>query len=402
MSDFAGLAAVSATLRNLLRARMEQPPVPVTIAPPDVEVTGTTGRRVNLYLYQVTKNGHLANQEIPNLGHPADYGQPPLPLDLHYLLTAYGNSETGVDADLEAQQILGDAMRALHEAPIVTASPILDARLTSEFEKVKVTLQPMSLEQLSSIWAAFSETNFRRSVAYLVSVVQIESRRPRRQSLPVRVRRVYAIPFRSPHVVEIVRDPPLEGMPGAVAETGDTIRVLGENLAGAATVLRVGSVSVPIPSPQPDLVSCAVPATVTAGTHAVQVVQDLLLEGAPGQPLVPHRGRESNSVPLLILPRLVGVAPNPAATGTVVTVTVDPPVLATQRKVLLLDDVEITAEPVDPSSPPSTTVDFRLATSTGPLPPQVYLARARVDGAESRLTVAAATGLYDGPTVTVV
>src|SRR4029450_4897944 len=146
MSNFLAIAGVSRTLRSLLRDRMEPPPVDVTIAPPDAAVTGMTGRRLNLYLYQISENGFLKNQEIPGQGHPADYGRPPLSLDLHYLITAYGANDTNVDADLEAQQILGDAMRVFHEYPVVTEdlhehdNPVdpllLDPSLVGEFEKV--------------------------------------------------------------------------------------------------------------------------------------------------------------------------------------------------------------------------------------------------------------------------
>ena len=52
MASFQAIAGVSASLRNLLTDRMEQP-VSVTVAPPDVEVTGMTGNRVNLYLYRL-------------------------------------------------------------------------------------------------------------------------------------------------------------------------------------------------------------------------------------------------------------------------------------------------------------------------------------------------------------
>jgi hypothetical protein len=113
VSDYTAIAGVSRTLRILLLDRMETPAPQVTIAPPDIDVDGIIGRRLNLYLYQVAENGHLKNQEIPGHGHPGAYGYPPLSLDLHYLLTAYGSSETTADADLDAQQVLGDAMRVL-------------------------------------------------------------------------------------------------------------------------------------------------------------------------------------------------------------------------------------------------------------------------------------------------
>ena len=269
MSGFQAIAGVSSTLRNLLRDRMEQP-VSVTIAPPDVTVAGVSGRRVNLYLYQVSENGFLKNQEIPGQGHPADYGRPPLSLDLLYLVTSFGSSESGVDADLEAQQILGDAMRALHEFSTISddlhvgddpAQPrILDPALVGEFERVKITLQPTSLEEFSKIWTALPQANFRRSVGYQISVVQIESRRRRRPALPVRERRVYSFTLRTPHVAEILRDPPFEDAPGGVAEVNDTIVILGHNLAGESTRVMLGATAVTVPAPQEGRLSLTVPA----------------------------------------------------------------------------------------------------------------------------------------------
>src|SRR5215213_3143624 len=118
MSSFRSIGGVSASLRNLLRDRMEDLG-DVSIAPPDVTVTGMTAKRLNLYLYQVTENGYMKNQEIQGHGHSGTYGHPPLSLDLHYLLTAYGGDETVGDSDLKAQEILGDAMRVLHDLPLV-------------------------------------------------------------------------------------------------------------------------------------------------------------------------------------------------------------------------------------------------------------------------------------------
>jgi Pvc16 N-terminal domain len=409
MSDFFAIAGVSRSLRNLLRDRMEQP-VDVTLAPPDVTIAGMTGRRTNLYLYQVTENGALKNQEIPGQGHPADYGHPPLALDLHYLMTAHGSSPDGADADLEAQQILGDAMRVLHDFAQLgpdlhqqddPALPtLLDPALLGAFERVKITFQPAGVEELSKIWAALPQASFRRSIAYQVSVVQIESRRPRRSALPVRERRVYALPLRSPRLVEVVRVPPFAGLPGAVVEAGDTLAILGENLAGEATRVRLGDAAVPIPAPQPVRITLIVPATIAAGLLGVQVVHDLPLATEPGQPPVLHRGFESSSLPLVVIPQLVGIVPPAGGPGDLINVTVAPAVLARQQRTLLLGDLSVAGEPVAAGSPPSTTLSFRLPAGAARIPPGAYLARLRVDGAESRLTIDPATGLYNGPSFT--
>lgn len=411
MAGFQAIAGVSTTLRNLLRDRMEDT-VDVTIAPPDVQIDGMTGRRANLYLYDVNENAYLKNQQIPGEGHPADYGRPPLSLELKYLITAHGATPDGADADLQAQQVLGDAMRVFHEFPIVTeglhendnpAGPlILDPSLVGEFENVKITLMPNQLEELSRIWMSQPEDRaFRRSVIYQVSVIQIESRRRRHSALPVRRRGVYAVPFKSPFIDELFRDPPFESVRSAVVEVGDTLVIAGRNLAGLATRVRIADAAINVASPQDRRIEITVPGTVTAGTHAVQVIHDLPLEGEVGQPPVLHRGFESNVAPLLVLPSFQGIAPAAAGAGDQVTVTLNPPVAADQSRTMLLGDTEIPGDPVAVGSPPSTTIDFTLPTGAAALAPGNYFIRIRIDGAESRLTVDAVTGVYNGPSFTV-
>ncbi len=49
---------------------------------------------------------------------------------------------------------------------------------------MRITLQPLSVEEISKLWTAF-QTQFRTSVSYQVSVVLIESQRPAKTPLPV-------------------------------------------------------------------------------------------------------------------------------------------------------------------------------------------------------------------------
>ena len=242
---------------------------------------------------------------------------------------------------------------------------------------------------------------FRRSVAYQVSVIQIQSQLSRRPALPVRERRVYAFPLQSPFLTDVRRDPPFDGLAPAVAEAGDSVLVLGRNLAGAGVSVHLSETVIPIPTPQQGRITFTIPATTTAGTHTVTVVRDLLLEVQSGQPPVAHRGFESNVAALVVIPRITLASPASAGPGDVVTITVAPPVLARQAKTLILGDVEVPAEPVAPGSPPSSTVDFRLPSGIAAIPAGTPLMRIRVDGAESRLTVNPVTQQYDGPTYTV-
>ncbi len=412
MSNYRAIAGVTASLRNLLRDRMESP-VTVTIAPPDVLVDGLNAERVNLYLYQVNENEFLKNQEIPGQGSPSAYGHPPLSLNLHYLLTAHGSSETAETGDLEAQEILGDAMRVLHDFAIVTdrlsivrpsvgtvGDPLLDPSLLGEFEQVKLSLHPLSLEALNQIWSALPNSNFRRSVAYEASAVQIESLQLRSQALPVRERRVYALPFRSPQIAEVYRTPEILGARSPAAEVGDTLRLQGTNLAAFSTIVLLGTQSAAIVSQTPTQLDVTVPGTLSAGIHPVHAVHELMLPTVEGQPDEPHRVFRSNTLAFQLIPQIASIAPASAGPGDLVTVTVNPPVTANQDAYLLLGDYTIPANAVAPDAPPRTAIEFTLPAGSDAIPAGDYFLRVRVDGAESRLDLDPLTGLFTGPLYT--
>jgi hypothetical protein len=82
VSAYKAIAGVSSTLKTLLRDRMTET-AEITLAPPDVQVDSMSGRRLNLYLYHLSENPHLRNQEIPGEGNPGAFGHPPLSLDLY-------------------------------------------------------------------------------------------------------------------------------------------------------------------------------------------------------------------------------------------------------------------------------------------------------------------------------
>ena len=104
------------------------------------------------------------------------YGHPPLSLDLRYLMTTHSAIETQVDADLNAQTILGDAMRVFNDFgngidqlaivnPVAgtPGDPLLDPDLAREFERLKIVLHPATLDDITKVWSAVSGINFRRS-----------------------------------------------------------------------------------------------------------------------------------------------------------------------------------------------------------------------------------------------
>src|SRR5262249_59043725 len=141
-----------------------------------------------------------------------------------------------------------------------------------------------------------------------------------------------------------------------------------------------------------------------AGVHGVQVVHRLPM----GSPPVPHRGVESNISPFVLRPRIVEpvTISNPPGSGNQlrsadVTVTLEPPVGATQRVILLLNEFQQPASPPDAVVPPALSYSFvapsRLNLQSPPASPPGpsasitfgvsgvragrYLVRVRVDGA---------------------
>jgi hypothetical protein len=184
MSNSLAIAATTATLRSLL---MRAGTLNVTVKPIEI-ANKDSGRRVNLCLYQTTINGAWRNRDMPNKVRAGETGQPPLPLCLYYLITAYSEDED----ETKAQQVLGKAMSILHDHPLLGANEIEEATETDvagsdlheQIERIRITPQPLSLEEISKLWAAF-QASYRLSTAYEVSVVLIESTRPTRTPLPV-------------------------------------------------------------------------------------------------------------------------------------------------------------------------------------------------------------------------
>ena len=98
--------------------------------------------------------------------------EPPLIVDLYYLLTAHHATD-----QLEAHRGLSRAMRVFYDNAILRGSPIQDDQgrgLTSD-TTLRITLNPISMEDMTRIWSVFPDTQYEISVTYLVTPVPIES-----------------------------------------------------------------------------------------------------------------------------------------------------------------------------------------------------------------------------------
>lgn len=350
MADHAAVGAVGLTLQALLADRLRHPngsdtPVPVTLGPPGPErdPEGTAeSPRVNLFLFRVSESPFLKNDDLPGAAGNGRYGHPPLSLELHYLLTVYGSTANGDFFDeTPAHRLLGSAMGILHDHAVITDSlvtrrppagaPVLDASLRGERDRIKLTLQPLVLEDLSNMWTAL-ELSYRLSVGYEVSVVRIESRRPRRhprpvQELPGAGPRVFAATLRRPRIDSVaVRrpgDPADFERPVPFARVGDTLIVRGGDYGGDVRVrLEDLELEPAVVSPAGDRIELTVPddrmpdgspigpaSRLQPGTRAVEVV-------APA-PSLPAVVVASGRAAFALVPRVDGAS----VTGRTLTLT---------------------------------------------------------------------------------
>jgi hypothetical protein len=387
----------------------------VTTVRPDEKENGAPAPEANVFLYQVTPNAALRNADLPTRTSNGDLRRrPQVALDLHYLVSFYGD-----DTTLEPQRLAGGAVSALHARPQATRSAIeaivaaaggadaADPRaylgetdLAEQVEHVTFTPLPLNLEELSRMWATLFRVPYVLSVAYQASVILIEAALTPSPALPVRVHDVAVVPVARPLVERVVAD----GDPDAPVVAGATLVLRGQRLRGEHTRLRVGDALVtPDPADTGDTEIRAVlgpplfaAGTLRAGVQGAQVVHLLAL----GEPPAPHRGFESNVVPFVLRPALTSAT----LSAGVVTVVADPPIGARQRVVLLLD--ELAGDRAYAVPAPLRALDADpVHVPVADVAPGTYLVRVQVAGAESLLQPDPAPGPDQGryvlPTLTI-
>ena len=414
MSNGLAIAAVTSTLKLLLESHLNLHPV--STLPPDKARNGNTGDQINLFLYHTTVDAAWRNTDIPYQVRPGEIGQPPLPLNLFYLVTAYGEG----DDDIKSHRLLGRAMSVLHDHPLLGRAEIElivpDSELQNQVERVRITFQPISLDEMSKLWMIF-QTNYRISAAYQVSVVLIDSTRTTQTALPVLKRNIAVRPFRQPVIDEILPATNVS-LPTAIT-LGSQLKIKGKNLQGnKGDVVKV-SFGTEISTVTPDsisakqiLVTLSGTLQLSAGVNGAQVVQQIVYGTpldpkssldelkAPVKPLPsdPHSGFESNIISFVLSPTITkGITSEEVGGHTAkLTVTLSPEVGKSQRVVLLLDEFNppttraalafsFNAPPRDKPNDPATSPTITIPI-TGVAPGQ-YLVRVQVDGAGSQLTM---------------
>jgi hypothetical protein len=379
MSNSLAVATVTSALQHLLTEAVKAFPggAGVTVRPPDKARLTPPSNQLNVFLYHTTLDPAWRNQDMPNV-KPGESGFPPLPLVLHYVITAYGEAD---EDDIKAHQLLGRAMSVLHDHPILGPDELVGlvsgADLQNQVERIRISAQTLSVDDMYKLWTAF-QTQYRISAAYEVSVVLIESRQATRTPLPVLTRgqddsgAVAQAALDLPFPVLDVATPPNRQL---VALVGDELTLSGRHLLGAGNI-RFTTPRVELP-PQPTVsvsdteIKVVLPAQLPAGICTVAA-----LFSQPGQP-----DRTSNELPLAVAPRIKNLPAAPLqrdGKGTaIVNLTCEPQVLKGQAVFLLLGQRQVPLQ----VALPTPALRFIVADAT----PGTFFVRVRVDGVDSLL-----------------
>jgi hypothetical protein len=178
MATYAAIADASETLIELLRDRMTDRSDVVSIDRSEIalvspdDVGADSEVRLSVFLYDVTENGVLKNQEPPNV-ESGVRRDPPLALDLRYLLTAFPSQSGGDETanTLDQQRILGLAMQVLYDNAILGPDELPSTLAETD---VKITLEEESLGAFTDVWNTFRDAALQPSVTYQVSPIMID------------------------------------------------------------------------------------------------------------------------------------------------------------------------------------------------------------------------------------
>jgi len=400
MSNSLAIGAVTATLRNLLDQGIsaEGGGLHTTTLPPEKAQTfgqGDGAGRINLFLYQTQINAAWRNMDMPGQIKPNETGQPPLALDLFYLLTAYERDDG--DSSVIAHRLLGRAMRVLHDHPLLGADEIRSALpnndLADQIERIRITPQRMPVEEFSKLWTTF-QVGYRISAAYQVSVVLIDSTRPSRTPLPVLTRGkddsgVKAQGDLIPLFPTLTGVSPVVQPPGSEtsAVLGNDLLITGHDLDGTNVSAEVAHprLANPIPLPAPSSATANAitvnlpnqPQNFPAGIYTISV--SVIRPGETSK-------RTTNALPFGVAPQILENPPiNAMRNGNKITITLacSPDVLPAQRVALLLGGDELLAEPH-----PAQTGNLSFVAVDDPpgrFAQGDYFVRLRVDGMDSLL-----------------
>jgi len=180
MANMHSVAAAGRSLERLLNQAFGEAPVPVLnktsraflIQTEDFD-QGSTSQSIiqrpalSIFLYRIDFNKTM---RAAWSGVTANDGRAHLPLDLHFLLTAWADNAESEHA------ILGRAMQCLDTTPILSGPLLHPSGEWTANEAVNLVMDEISTEALMRVFDSLP-CDYRVSVPYIARVVRLDSRR---------------------------------------------------------------------------------------------------------------------------------------------------------------------------------------------------------------------------------
>lgn len=142
---------------------------------------------VSLYLYRVAVNGARRNLP-PTVGPDGHRYRPPIPLDLHYVASAWARTA------VKQQRLLGWALRMFEDVPILPTGLLNhygpEPEIFQPGETVEVLLESLQLQDWNNLWSSTTKTFPPLSVGYVARMIGISSTMALIDAAPVQTREV--------------------------------------------------------------------------------------------------------------------------------------------------------------------------------------------------------------------
>jgi len=175
MADYAVLKNVGASVAQLLFTELNtdaqtggmiDTPDKISQRSPKEIKDDNKAALLSVYLYRVVENPYVKNQ-FPVPGPASTFRKPPLTLDLNYMITPL------LKEPEDRQIVLGKVMKVLYDKAVLEGADLIPPLDTAD-EPVRLTLNPVPLEEITKIWQAM-ELDYKLSVCYIARVSFVES-----------------------------------------------------------------------------------------------------------------------------------------------------------------------------------------------------------------------------------
>ncbi|MFC9529671.1 DUF4255 domain-containing protein [Streptomyces sp. NPDC055817] len=230
MSNALALAHVTQALALLLESNLgPEIDMAVKVEPRKPPADPPTEPTISVFLYQVTPDTSQRNNDLPTRAADGTLVKRPVAaLDLHFLITAYGD-----ETELVGQRLIGSVVRALHEIPVLPKDIIelagerpylAGSDLAESAQRVRFTPTVMDVDETSKLWGMLYQTPYTLSVVYQAALVLIDGRETPVAGKPVERAEVRVLPFGAPGAPVPPGAEPTPGVTSNEPPPGDVVK----------------------------------------------------------------------------------------------------------------------------------------------------------------------------------